>query len=135
MACKNKWWPHNWLCLRGLYWVFVAIFYIILAITVYQLGNSIVYIFRTWNNPMVDTGAHWLGLLGFLIAAVSYMLIPLTVAVILKTLRKIKGAVAPCCCEARHEEAAVQATVTSTEEEKKQTVEEGGALRAAFFCL
>ena len=119
MACKNKWWPHNWLCLRGLYWVFVAIFYIILVTTIYQLAQSIYYICVTWNNPMVDTGAQWVNLLGFLLGAISYMLIPLTVAVILKTLRKIKGAVAPCCCEAKQEKAAVEATVTSTEEEKK----------------
>lgn len=107
MACKNKWWPHNWFCLKGLYWIFVVIFYIILALSLYQIISAIYYIFATWNNPMINTTSESINLLFLVISDCFYMLVPLTVAAILKALRKIKKAVAPCCCEAHKEEVVV----------------------------
>ena len=108
MACKNKWWPHNWFCLRGLYWIFVALFYFTLAYTIY-----IVILMST--SPMLSGDVFWQSLINFLINSFSIMLIFLTVAAVLKALRKIKAAVAPCCCEAKKEEV----VVVSNEEEKK----------------
>ena len=108
MACKNKWWPHNWLCLRGLYWIFVALFYFTLAYTIY-------IVFKMSTSPMLSGDAYWQSLISFLINSFSIMLIFLTVAAVLKALRKIKAAVAPCCCEAKKEEV----VVVSSEEEKK----------------
>ncbi len=100
MACKNKWWPHNWFCLRGLYWIFVALFYLTLIYTLY-----IVYLMST--SPMISGADYWQSLFGFLVNSFSVMLGFLTVAAILKALRKIKKAVAPCCCEAKKEEVVV----------------------------
>ena len=108
MACKNKWWPHNWFCLRGLYWIFVALFYFTLAYTIY-----IVILMST--SPMLSGDAYWQSLISFLINSFSVMLGFLTVAAVLKALRKIKAAVAPCCCEAKKEEV----VAVSNEEEKK----------------
>lgn len=100
MACKNKWWPHNWFCLKGLYWIFVALFYITVLYTIY-----IVYLMST--TPMLTGTAYWQSMFGFLVNSLSIMLGFLTVAAILKALRKIKKAVAPCCCEATKEEVVV----------------------------
>lgn len=98
MACKNKWWPHNWFCLRGLYWIFVALFYFTLIYTIY-------IVIMMSSSPMLSGETYWQTLISFLINSFSVMLIMLTVAAVLKALRKIKGAVAPCCCEAKKEEA------------------------------
>ena len=104
MSCKNKccWWPHNWLCLKGLYWVFVAFFYLAIVYTLY-----VAYMMIT--NPMLTGVAFWESFLSFLINAVSLMIGFLTVAAVLKALRKIVHAVAPCCCqtEAKPEEKVV----------------------------
>ena len=65
-CCKcAKWWPHNWLCLKHLYYVFI----ILNTITPILLG----------------------------------MIMSLTLAKIIKVLRKIKHAVAPCACAAQPE--------------------------------
>lgn len=103
MACKNKWWPHNWLCLKGLYWIFVALFYATLAFTLYAIYQILV-------SPMLTGYDMWSMLFNVLISNLSMMLGLLTVAAILKTLRKIKKAVAPCCCEAKKEEVVVVST-------------------------
>ena len=86
--------PHNWLCLKGLYWVFITLFYLALAYTLY-----IVYLMSA--SPMISGAAFWESMLSFLVNALSIMIGFLTVAKILKVLRKIDHAVAPCCC---HEE-------------------------------
>lgn len=100
MACKNKWWPHNWLCLKGLYWIFVALFYLTIAYTVYA-------IYQIGVSPMLAGADKTMMLLSVLINNLSIMLGFLTIAAILKALRKIKKAVAPCCCEAQKEEVVV----------------------------
>ena len=95
MACNCKWcrWlPHNWFCLRGLYWIFVTLFYLTLAYTLY-----LVYVICT--APMLSGAAFWSALFGLIMNALSIMLGLLTIAVILKVLRKIVHAVAPCCCQ------------------------------------
>ncbi len=107
MGCKkNKWWPHNWLCLKGLYWIFVALFYITLAYAIY-----IVCLMST--TPMLTGAAYWENLFNFLINALSIMLGFLTVAGVLKALRKIVHAVAPCCC---HSEGKEEVVVVSTQD-------------------
>lgn len=99
--CKcAKYWPHNWFCLKGLYWIFVVLFYISIIAAVYftvQLcripaemyaaaGQSKLLVVMNYLIPTL------LGALGFI-----------TVGTILKTLRKIKKAVAPCCCQQEEE--------------------------------
>ena len=104
MSCKNKscWWPHNWFCLKGLYWIFVGFFYLAIAYTIY-----IVYLMIA--SPMLSGAAFWENLFSFLINAFSIMLGFVTIAAVLKALRKIVHAVAPCCCqEEKKEEVPVQ---------------------------
>lgn len=103
-CCKNKWWPHNWFCLRGLYWVFVVLFYVTLVYTVY-----IVYALTA--TPMISGAEYWTNLFAVLVNTVSLMIGFMTVAVILKTLRKIKKAVAPCQCESQCEASVVDKVV------------------------
>lgn len=105
MSCKNKccWWPHNWLCLKGLYWVFVAFFYLAIVYTVYVAYMMIA-------SPMLTGVAFWESFLSFLVNAISIMVGFLTVAAVLKALRKIVHAVAPCCCH--QEEAKEEVVVT-----------------------
>lgn len=100
MACKCKFLPHNWFCLKGLYWIFVSLFYLTVAYAIY-----IVILMST--TPMLTGAAYWENLFNFLINAFSIMLGFITVAKIIKALAKIKKAVAPCCCEARQEEVVV----------------------------
>ena len=112
MSCKNKccWWPHNWLCLRGLYWTFVALFYFAIAYTIY-----IAYLMV--RSPMLIGQDFWIALVSMLFNALGVLLGLLTITVILKSLRKIVHAVAPCCC---HEQAEgkEEVAVTTTKEEK-----------------
>ena len=96
MSCKNKlcrWLPHNWLCLKGLSYVFVAFFYLAIVYTIYVSYMMIA-------SPMLTGVAFWESFLSFLVNAVSIMIGFLTVAKILQALRKIAHAVAPCCCQA-----------------------------------
>ena len=109
MACNHKYccgFPHNWFCLRGLYWIFVTLFYLTIAYTIY-----LVYVITT--SPMLTGAAYWQSLIGLLLNALSIMLGFLTVACILKTLRKIKQAVAPCCCEKEKEEKKEEVVVST----------------------
>ncbi len=110
MACKNKWWPHNWFCLKGLYWIFVALFYFTLIYTIY----IVIWMSR---SPMISRDVLWQTIINFLFNSLSVMLIMLTVAAVLKALRKIKAAVAPCCCETAKQETV--AVSVETEENKK----------------
>ena len=109
MSCKNKccWWPHNWLCLKGLYVVFLVLFYLTVAYTIYGVCFMLF-------SPELTGQALWANLISFLINAFGVMIGFLTVAGILKALRKIVHAVAPCCC---HTEAA-------EEENKEETTTE-----------
>lgn len=109
MACNHKrccWFPHNWFCLRGLYWIFVTLFYLTLAYSLY-----LIYVVST--APMLSGAAYWSALLGLILNALSVMLGLLTVAAILKALRKIVHAVAPCCC---HEEKKEEVVVVSSQD-------------------
>ncbi|MBQ7908793.1 MAG: hypothetical protein IJ311_04795 [Elusimicrobiaceae bacterium] len=100
MACKCKFLPHNWFCLKGLYWIFVSLFYLTIAYAIY-----IVVLMST--TPMLTGAAYWESLFNFLINAFSIMLGFITVAKLIKAVAKIKKAVAPCCCEAHKEEVVV----------------------------
>ena len=96
-ACWCKYLPHNWLCLKGLYVVFVVLFYIALAFAVYMKVQVVSY-------PMLSGAEMWMVLGGALAQILGAALFLLTVAKILKTLAKIKHAVAPCCCETAKKE-------------------------------
>lgn len=110
MSCKNKccWWPHNWFCLKGLYWVFVALFYLTIVYAIYA-------VYAVSTSPMLSGAMVWVGLFYALVPAFASMLGFLTVAAILKALRKIVHAVAPCCC---HEEKAEVPAPAVAEETK-----------------
>lgn len=105
-CCKGKCWckflPHNWLCLKGLYFVFVTLFYIAFVFAIYTAIQILTF-------PMISGKEMWitLGVVEAQILGTALGL--LTVAKILKVLAKIKHAVAPCSC---HEEKA--------KEEKKE---------------
>ena len=92
-CCKHaKWWPHNWLCLKGLYVTFIVLFYIVLAFALYTA-------YQIFTYPMLTGKAMWMALVNAETMLLSAVLGLLTVAKMLKALRKIKKAVAPCCCE------------------------------------
>lgn len=100
MACKKHWtcWlPHNWLCLKSLYWIFVVLFYCTFAYTLY---GAIYYIWQI-RNPMVSQEELLAAVIPFAIMQFGALLGGWTMIIILRALRKIKKAVAPCCC---HEE-------------------------------
>lgn len=106
MACNHKhccWFPHNWFCLKGLYWIFVTLFYLTVAVTIY-------WIYMLSTTPMLTGGAYWQSLVSLLLNSFGVMLLFLTVAGILKALRKIVHAVAPCCCHKDEEKAEVVVT-------------------------
>lgn len=92
-CCKGaKWWPHNWLCLKGLSIVFLVLFYLALVYAVFQAYAILTY-------PLFDGSAEqWLNLGFFTAANLAAAIGFLTVAKILQVLRKIKKAVAPCAC-------------------------------------
>ena len=94
-CCKGKCWmkflPHNWLCLKGLYVLFVVCFYICLVFAVYmaiQIGR----------HPMITGLEMWSALAFYVGQALAAAVFCLTVSKILKALRKIDHAVSPCCC-------------------------------------
>ena len=115
-CCKHaKWWPHNWLCLKGLYVVFVVLFYIVLAFAIYTAYQILTY-------PMLSGKAMWVTLGSTEIQLLGFALFLLTIAKMLKALRKIKKAVAPCCCEkgAKEEKQAKEDKKAVTKEEKSK---------------
>jgi len=92
-CCKHaKWWPHNWLCLKGLYVTFVILFYIVLAYAIFTA-------YQIFTHPLLTGKDMWYALVNaesiILLVALAF----LTIAKMCKALRKIKKAVAPCCCE------------------------------------
>ena len=92
-CCKSaRWWPHNWLCLKGLYVIFVIFFYLTLVFAVFQSYQVIVH-------PLITGKQMWMLLVNNLINNLSVAVGLLTIAKILHALRKIKQAVAPCACE------------------------------------
>lgn len=107
-CCKGKCWckflPHNWLCLKGLYFVFVTLFYVALVFAIYMA-------YQILSFPMISGKEMWMALGIILAQILGTALGLLTVAKILKALAKIKHAVAPCCChEAKAEEAKTEET-------------------------
>lgn len=91
-ACWCKFLPHNWLCLKGLYVVFIVLFYITLLFGVYMTWQIASY-------PLLSGKEMWTVLGGVLAQILGAALFLLTIAKILKALAKIKHAVAPCCCQ------------------------------------
>lgn len=94
-SCNKGWTkflPHNWLCLKGLYFVFVTLFYIALAFAIYMAVQILTF-------PMISGKEMWMALGVVLAQILGTALALLTVAKVLKTLAKIKHAVAPCCCK------------------------------------
>ena len=91
-SCWTKFLPHNWLCLKGLYVTFVVLFYIVFVF-------AIITAVEILNYPMLSGLEMWkvLGTVELRILGTALGL--LTVAKILKSLAKIKNAVAPCCCQ------------------------------------
>lgn len=94
-CCKYaKWYPHNWLCLKGLSIVFIVLFYLTLAHLIYQAISIL-------THPAFTGSTMWMILLGYTLSEAGVAIGFLTVAKILQALRKIKQAVAPCCCETK----------------------------------
>ncbi len=94
-CCKYaKWWPHNWLCLKGLSIFFTVLFYIALAFAIFMLWQIVPLFF----NPMFPKGNVFILLSIYVLGSVATALYFLALAKILKALCKIKHAVAPCCC-------------------------------------
>ena len=92
-CCKHaKWWPHNWLCLKGLYIFFIVLFYLTLVFALIQD-------YQIFTYPLLTGKAMWGEALRATISNLFIAIALLTVAKMLKALRKIKKAVAPCCCE------------------------------------
>lgn len=96
MSCKCnckwcRWMPHNWLCLKGLYCIFITLFYVVFAYTLYA-------IYAISTEPMLSGTAYWSYLLNVLLNMLGVMLSLLTVAAILKALRKIVTEMSPCHC-------------------------------------
>lgn len=114
-CCKSaKYFPHNWLCLKGLSVFFLVMFYIAVVYGIYQA----VVILAHPSLSMQEKGAALLFYLGSdFAAAIGF----LTVAKILRALRAIKKAVAPCCCTV--EETVVEETPVE-EQAAEQTEEE-----------
>ncbi len=94
-CCKcAKWFPHNWLCLRGLSYIFLALFYLTIVYGIYQ----VIVVLKNFGMMA------WQPLLVFVLTDLLTAVGFLTVAKTLTVLGKIKHAVAPCCCESKKEE-------------------------------
>lgn len=98
-CCKYaKWFPHNWLCLRGLYFLFLGLFYLAFCYSIYQA----VVIFA---HPTITGAEMWTMVAYYVLSDWAAAICFLTLAKVLKVLRKIKQAVAPCGCSAQEETA------------------------------
>lgn len=112
-CCKcAKWFPHNWLCLKGLSVLFLVLFYLALVYAVFQA-------YAIFTHPQLSGSEMWLAAAFYVASDLAAAVGFLTVAKVLKALRKIKNAVAPCCCA--HEEPAAEEehAVEVVEEESK----------------
>lgn len=97
-CCKcAKWWPHNWLCLKGLSVIFLVLFYLALVYAVFQA-------YAIFTHPQLFGSEMWLAAAFYVASDLAAAIGFLTVAKILKALRKIKKAVAPCACSAAETE-------------------------------
>lgn len=105
-CCKYaKWFPHNWLCLKGLAILFLVFFYISGIYALYvieEIIRNFNYIPREMLNYLIQ----------FALSLLLFSAFSLTVAKVLKAIRKIKQAVAPCECAVKEEPA---------KEEKEET--------------
>ncbi len=91
-CCKHaKWWPHNWLCLKGLSVIFLVLFYLALAYAVFQA-------YALFTHPQLTGAEMWLAVAFYVASDLAAAIGFLTVAKILQAIRKIKKAVAPCAC-------------------------------------
>jgi len=90
--CKYaKWFPHNWLCLKGLTIVFLILFYGSAALGLYwveEIIRNFKYIPQDMLNYLIQSA----------VSLLFFSFFSLTMAKVLGALRKIKNAVAPCCC-------------------------------------
>lgn len=101
-CCKcAKWWPHNWLCLKGLSVLFLVLFYMAFVFAIYQTIAILMLPGMTWKEII---GALFTYTISDLAAAVMF----LTMSKILKAVAAIKHAVAPCCCGTHNEEPAAE---------------------------
>ena len=97
-CCKYaKWFPHNWLCLKGLSYVFLGIFYIAALLGIYQVIQILLY-------PIPNTLLKLQVLLNVSVIFFGTALLAWAIAKALRALRQIKQAVAPCCCESEKKE-------------------------------
>jgi hypothetical protein len=115
-CCKHaKWWPHNWLCLKGLYVFFIVMFYLTLVVLLVQDWN--VFHYPLWASKQ----EMWMQAVNTTLNNLAMAIAFLTIAKILKALRKIKKAVAPCCCEkgAQEEKAAKKEDKKAVAKEEK----------------
>lgn len=116
--CKcAKYWPHNWLCLKGIYWTFIVLFYIALVTFVYSLISLISVPAAIYEGA---GQSKWIFMFNSLVPMFIGVLGCLTVAKVLQAVRKIKKAVAPCCCSAQAEEAAPEVTIESVVEHESK---------------
>ena len=100
-CCKcAKWWPHNWLCLKHLYYVFIALFYLTLVSALYFFICAMLVPAGVFENAGQNK---WFFILNTITPILLGMIMSLTLAKIIKVLRKIKHAVAPCACAAQPE--------------------------------
>ena len=116
-CCKcAKWWPHNWLCLKGLSVIFLALFYLALVYAVFQA-------YAIFTHPQLTGSEMWLAAAFYVASDLAAAVGFLTVAKILKAVRKIKKAVAPCGCsvtEAAEEEAPAESNLEKVVEHESK---------------
>lgn len=111
-CCKYaKWWPHNWLCLKGLSIFFTVLFYIALAFAIFMCF----YIVPAFFSPAIPRANVLIAFAYFVLGGVVVAFYSLAIAKILKALCKIKHAVAPCCCG---QETKAEKAPATTEEKK-----------------
>jgi hypothetical protein len=122
-CCKQKcclrFLPHNWLCLKGLSISFLVLFYILLILWLVQVGFIVfsgIPALRLAGASSRDILVALWGQAPSLITPLVLMLVFLAMSKILKALRKIVHAVAPCQC---HQEVAQE-----EQEEVKEVTEE-----------
>ena len=100
-CCKcGKWWPHNWLCLKSLYWVVIALFYLTLVSAVYFLISAMLVPAGVFENAGQNK---WFFILNTVTPILLGTIMSLTIAKMIKVLRFMKQALTPCACEAEHE--------------------------------
>ena len=95
-CCKYaKWWPHNWLCLKGLSILFTVLFYLAFAFAIFMLCQIIPAFF----HPQFPKSTAAILLVIYVGGSALAASLFLAIAKLTKAVAKIKHAVAPCCCE------------------------------------